>query len=42
MNGAMDDVCAGYTDEELELIAGFLRRTTAAGAAATDELAAPQ
>jgi DNA-binding MarR family transcriptional regulator len=41
MNGAMDDVCAGYSDEELELIAGFLRRTTAAGEAATDELSAP-
>jgi DNA-binding MarR family transcriptional regulator len=38
MNGAMDDVCAGYTDEQLELIADFLRRTTTAGATATDEL----
>jgi DNA-binding MarR family transcriptional regulator len=40
MNGAMDDVCAGYSDDELELIAGFLSRTAAAGQAATGELAA--
>jgi DNA-binding MarR family transcriptional regulator len=39
MNTAMDEICAGYTDAELELIADFLRRTTAAGRAAADELA---
>jgi DNA-binding MarR family transcriptional regulator len=39
MNTSMDQVCAGYTDAELELVAGFLRRTTDAGQDATDELA---
>ncbi|OLE27853.1 MAG: hypothetical protein AUG44_09065 [Actinobacteria bacterium 13_1_20CM_3_71_11] len=39
MNGAMDRLCAGYADGELELLADFLRRTTEAGRAATDELA---
>ena len=38
MNTAMDELCAGYTDAELELIADFLRRTTAAGRTAIDEL----
>jgi hypothetical protein len=31
MNRAMDRSCADYTDKELELIAGFLQRTTEAG-----------
>jgi hypothetical protein len=39
MNASMDEICAGYTGAELELLAGFLRRTAAAGQAATDELA---
>jgi DNA-binding MarR family transcriptional regulator len=39
MNRAMDKLCAGYTDEELELLAGFLRRTTDAGKSATEALA---
>jgi DNA-binding MarR family transcriptional regulator len=39
MNAAMDELCAGYTDAELELIADFLRRTAGAGHAATEELA---
>jgi DNA-binding MarR family transcriptional regulator len=39
MNTAMDELCAGYTDAELELIADFLRRTTGAGRAAAEELA---
>jgi DNA-binding MarR family transcriptional regulator len=39
MNASMDEICAGYTGAELELLAGFLRRTAAAGVAATDELA---
>ncbi|MFR9723200.1 MarR family transcriptional regulator [Streptomyces sp. MS19] len=39
MNSALDQVCAGYTEEELALLAGFLRRVTEAGAAAADELA---
>lgn len=40
MNSSMDDICADYSDEELELIAGFLDRTTTAGRDATDELSA--
>ncbi|WP_410587070.1 MarR family transcriptional regulator [Amycolatopsis sp. lyj-23] len=39
MNTAMDELCAGYSEDELELIAGFLRRTTSAGHTATDDLA---
>lgn len=39
MNTSMDDICAGYSSAELDLIAGFLRRTTDAGRAATDDLA---
>ncbi|HEY1323045.1 MAG TPA: MarR family transcriptional regulator, partial [Streptosporangiaceae bacterium] len=39
MNASMDEICAGYTGAELELLAGFLRRTAAAGLAATGELA---
>ena len=40
MNTSMDQICAGYSDDQLELLADFLRRTTDAGQAATDELAA--
>jgi hypothetical protein len=36
----MDQICAGDSDQELELLAGFLRRTTNAGRAATEDLAA--
>jgi DNA-binding MarR family transcriptional regulator len=39
MNTSMDQLCARYTDSELELIADFLRRTVDAGRAATDQLA---
>jgi DNA-binding MarR family transcriptional regulator len=39
MNAAMDQLCGGYTEDELELLADFLRRATVAGRAATDELA---
>jgi DNA-binding MarR family transcriptional regulator len=39
MNASMDQLCAGYSDTELELLADFLRRTTDAGRDATDELA---
>ncbi|GAA2395957.1 MarR family transcriptional regulator [Dactylosporangium salmoneum] len=39
MNTAMDDLCAGYTDEQLDLLAGFLRNATEAGRTATDDLA---
>jgi DNA-binding MarR family transcriptional regulator len=39
MNAAMDRICAGYADDELELLAGFLRRTAEAGTAAAKDLA---
>ncbi|SBW22988.1 MarR family transcriptional regulator [Protofrankia symbiont of Coriaria ruscifolia] len=39
MNTSMDEICAGYEDSELELLADFLRRATEAGRSATDELA---
>ncbi len=39
MNTLMDQICAGYEDTELELLADFLRRTAHAGQTATDELA---
>jgi DNA-binding MarR family transcriptional regulator len=39
MNSQMDELCENYTDAELELIAGFLRHTAAAGNTATDQLA---
>ena len=39
MNASMDQICAGYTDAELELLADFLSRTANAGQNATDELA---
>jgi DNA-binding MarR family transcriptional regulator len=38
MNAALDEICADYDEGELELLAGFLRRTAAAGAAAADRL----
>jgi DNA-binding MarR family transcriptional regulator len=39
MNSSMDEICAAYTETELELLADFLRRATDGGQAATDELA---
>jgi DNA-binding MarR family transcriptional regulator len=39
MNAQIDELCENYTDDELELIAGFLHRTTAAGNTAADQLA---
>jgi DNA-binding MarR family transcriptional regulator len=39
MNTSIDQICAGYGDDQLELLADFLRRATDAGRAATDELA---
>jgi DNA-binding MarR family transcriptional regulator len=39
MNTSMDQLCAGYSEAELELIADFLRRTTSAGHDATEQLA---
>jgi hypothetical protein len=38
MSSAMNKICAGYGDTELELIADFLRHTVNAGANATDAL----
>lgn len=38
MSAALDEICAGYTDAELELISEFLRRTAEAGRTATAEL----
>lgn len=38
MNGALDRICEDYTEAELELLADFLRRATAAGQVATGEL----
>jgi len=39
MNASMDEICAGYTGSELEVLADFLRRTAGAGRDATDDLA---
>ncbi len=39
MNASMDELCAGYTDAELELLADFLHSATAAGRDAADDLA---
>jgi DNA-binding MarR family transcriptional regulator len=39
MNASMDDICAGYADNQLQLLADFLRRTATAGRDATDQLA---
>jgi DNA-binding MarR family transcriptional regulator len=38
MSAAVEDICAGYTDGELEFLASFLRRTAEAGRAAADKL----
>ena len=40
MNTSMDQICAGYADTELELVADFLSRAANAGRSATEELAA--
>ena len=39
MSAAMDDLCAGYDTQQLDMLAEFLRRTTDAGQAATGKLA---
>jgi DNA-binding MarR family transcriptional regulator len=39
MNTLMDQICAGYTDAELQFLAGFLGRISAAGHEATERLA---
>ncbi len=38
MLGAMDDVLADYSEEELDVIAGFLRRSAEAGRSVTEKL----
>ena len=38
MNGAMDEICAGYTPDQLDLITEFLTRSAAAGEHATANL----
>jgi len=40
MNKSMDQLCAGYTEGELDLLAEFLRRVAEAGQKATGDLAA--
>jgi DNA-binding MarR family transcriptional regulator len=40
MNSSMDQICAGYGETELELLADFLQRSANAGRTATDNLAA--
>lgn len=37
MNERLDEICAGYTDEELEVIKDFLDRTATAGRAVAAE-----
>jgi DNA-binding MarR family transcriptional regulator len=39
MNASLDEICAGYDEDQLELLADFLRRCTRAGRDATAELA---
>ena len=38
MNTRMGRIWDSYTDDELDLIAGFLTRTVAAGRASSDEI----
>ena len=38
MNSALDQLCSGYTEGQLEMVADFLRRIIKAGEAATEEL----
>ena len=38
MNASLDEICGGYTDTELELLADFLHRTTGAGQSAAAAL----
>jgi len=42
MNASVDKILAGYRDDQLELLADFLRRTTNAGQDATAKLAATE
>ena len=38
MNRSIEEICAGYADADLAVVADFLRRTTEAGRAAAQEL----
>jgi len=38
MNTAVDEICAQYDDEQLELLIGFMQRTADAGRAASERL----
>jgi len=38
MNTAMDQICAGYDDKDLQLLAGFLRQTADAARTAAERL----
>jgi DNA-binding MarR family transcriptional regulator len=38
MLGRMKEICAGLDESELEVVAGFLRRTIVAGRSATEEI----
>ncbi len=38
MSASLDEICTGYTDAELDLLAGFLRRATNAGRGAAADL----
>jgi DNA-binding MarR family transcriptional regulator len=40
MNTALDQICAEYDDEDLDLLAGFLRRTADAARTAAEKLTA--
>jgi DNA-binding MarR family transcriptional regulator len=40
MNTAMDQICAGYDDTDLQLLAGFLHRTADAARTAAEKLTA--
>ena len=41
MNDALDRICAAYTPEQLDLIAGFLTQATEAARGATEDLSRP-
>jgi DNA-binding MarR family transcriptional regulator len=40
MNTALDEICAEYDDQDLQVVAGFLHRTAGAAGAAAERLAA--
>ena len=40
MNAGVDELCTGFDDDQLQVVAQFLARATQAASAATDELSA--